>query len=174
MFNKLCLTLTCLTLFTTLIHAQNEEQMTNFSVVEKEHIAIIGISCKTSNAPGAAMVDIPQLWGRFYAENIISQIPNKLSNDVIGLYCDYEGDFTQPYSLVIGCPVSTLDDIPEGMVAKVIPESSYAVFQAVGERPKSIIDTWGIIWKTDLKRTYTGDYELYTQDSTTEIFIAIE
>ncbi len=35
-----------------------------------------------------------------------------------------EGDYTQPYSLVIGCPVSSLDAVPEGMVAKMISPGS--------------------------------------------------
>jgi predicted transcriptional regulator YdeE len=78
------------------------------------------------------------------------------------IYCDYEGDYTQPYSLVIGCPVSSFDVIPQGMVAKSIPTGFYAIFHAIGEHPKSLIETWGNIWQCpDLERTYTGDYEVY-------------
>lgn len=90
------------------------------------------------------------------------RIPNKISDEVVALYCDYESDYTAPYSLVIGCPVSSIDAIPEGLVAKTIPASSYAVFRTVGEYPESLIETWGNIWKlSELERTYTGDFELY-------------
>ncbi len=157
-----------------------ENTMGNHEIVQKPAILVIGIDCRTSNAPEAAPQDIPQLWGRFYGEDIISQIPNKASNEVIALYCDYEGDYTQPYSIVIGCPVSTIDEVPEGMVAKTIPASTYAVFRAVGEHPNALIETWGHIWQqSDLDRTYTADFELYGDKFLSgspqelEVFIAV-
>jgi hypothetical protein len=58
-----------------------------------------------------------------------------------------------------------LNVIPEGIVAKTIPAGSYAVFKAIGEHPKALIATWGQIWQqADLQRTYTGDYEAYSQN----------
>ncbi len=147
--------------------------------VEKESITIIGIACKTSNAVDAASVDIPKLWQRFYAEGTALAIPNKISHDVIALYCDYEGDFTKPYSLVIGCPVSSKETIPEGMVAKIIPGGTYERFLATGEFPASVVKTWNTIWTADLKRTYTGDYERYGEafssgtSKDVEVFVAV-
>lgn len=154
--------------------------MKNYTVVQKPSKNIIGIECRTSNAPEDGPQDIPRLWGQFYNEDIVSKIPNKASNEVIALYCDYEGDYTQPYSLVIGCLVNSLDDIPEGMVTKTIPAGSYAVFRAIGDYPASLIETWGNIWQTELKRTYTGDYEFYGEKFASgspdevEVYIAIE
>lgn len=154
--------------------------MKDYTVTQNQSTIVVGIECRTSNAPEDGPNDIPRLWERFYSEGILNKIPNKTSNDVIALYCDYEGDYTQPYSLVIGCPVTSLDNIPEDMVAKLIPSGSYAVFRAVGEFPTSLIETWGNIWKTDLKRTYTGDYELYGEKFTSgsqqevEVYIATQ
>jgi predicted transcriptional regulator YdeE len=134
----------------------------DYTINQKPSIHLVGIVCRTSNAPEAGPHDIPKHWERFYREGIIAQIPNKISNEVIALYCDYEGDYTQPYSLVLGCPVNSLEKIPKGMIGKVIPRGTYAVFRAIGEHPKSVIETWGNIWgQTDLVRTYTGDYEVY-------------
>ena len=108
--------------------------------------------------------------------HIQEKIPNKTSNEVIALYCDYEGDYTKPYSLIIGCPVSH-PEVPKGMVTKTIPAGSYALFEAKGEFPKSLIETWQDIWKReDLKRTYTGDFEVYGEkfsDGEVEVFIAV-
>lgn len=66
------------------------------------------------------------------------------------------------------------------MVAKTIQASSYAIFRAIGEHPKALIETWGNIWKeSDLDRTYTGDFELYGDKFVSgypkelEVFIAI-
>lgn len=137
--------------------------MNNFEVIHKPRMMVIGIACRTSNDPNAGPQDIPRLWQRFYSEDVLSKIPNKASEDVIALYCDYEGDHTKPYSCVIGCPVSSLDQIPPGLVGKVVPASTFALFHAVGEFPKSLIETWGAIWQSDLKRTYIGDYEVYGQ-----------
>ena len=154
--------------------------MLNHTVMKRPGMLLIGIACRTSNTPEAAPNDIPVLWGRFYSENLINQIPSKASEEVIALYCDYDGDYTQPYSVVIGCPVSAIGIVPDGMVAKTIPEGVYAAYHAIGEHPKSLIETWGDIWQTDLPRTYTGDYEVYGQKFTSaspqevEVFIAIE
>lgn len=149
-------------------------------IIEKSAIMVIGIECRTSNAPEAGPHDIPKLWEKFFMEDVISKIPNKTSHEVFGLYCDYEGDYTAPYSLVIGCPVSSIDVIPKGMVAKTIPKGSYAIFRAIGEHPKSLIETWGNIWQQPkLDRTYTGDYEVYGtkfQESPkeVEVYIAVK
>ncbi len=154
--------------------------MSVYEVIQKPAIQVIGIECRTSNKPDAGPHDIPKLWGRFYSEDIIGQIPNKISQEVIALYCDYEGDYTQPYSVVIGCPVSSIDTVPKGMVAKTITASSYALFRSIGEYPESLVKTWENIWnRTDLKRTYSGDFELYGDKFVSgspkelEVFIAI-
>ena len=143
-------------------------------------MAIMGIQCRTSNSPGAAINDIPALWGRFSSEDVFSKIAGKVSDEVIALYCDYEGDHTKPYSVIIGCPVGDFNEVPKGMVAKSIPGGTYALFRAIGEHPKAIVETWGEIWQTDLPRTFTGDYEVYgrkfhsTTSPEVEVFIAID
>lgn len=158
-----------------------ENIMESHMIIQKPAMQIIGIDCRTSNAPEAGPHDIPKLWGRFYSEDIINRIPNKISHEVIALYCDYEGDYTQPYTVIIGCPVSSLDTIPEGMAAKTIPAGSYALFRAVGEYPASLIETWGNIWmQPDLGRTYTADFELYGDKFTlgspkeVEVYIGVD
>ncbi|MCE2983573.1 MAG: GyrI-like domain-containing protein [Parachlamydia sp.] len=152
------------------------QEKNKFTIVDNQSVMIMGISCKTSNA--AASVDIPKLWDKFLSENVVENIPNKVSSDVFALYCDYEGDCTKPYSLVIGCQVDPLDTIPDGLVAKTIPSGYYAVYSAKGEHPQAVIETWESIWQDpDLKRTYTGDYELYSpkfQEGEVEVFIAID
>ncbi|MBS0652594.1 MAG: effector binding domain-containing protein [Verrucomicrobia bacterium] len=154
--------------------------MEPFKTAEKPKIIVIGIACRTSNLPEAGPKDIGRLWERFYTEGVFDQIPNKASDDVIALYCDYEGDFTKPYTCVIGCAVTSMDKVPEGMVAKTVPASRYARFEVAGEFPSSLINTWGVIWKTDLQRTYTGDFEVYGKDFAADplkkmdVFVAIE
>lgn len=154
--------------------------MHSFKLVKKPSLLIVGISCRTANSPDAAPHDIPKLWTRFYEENIASKIPHKVSDEILGLYCEYEGDYTKPYTLVIGCQVHSLENIPEDLTIQILPSASYAVFKAVGQHPQAVVKTWEQIWKSDLKRTYSGDYEVYGEKffnaspQEVEIHIAID
>lgn len=130
-------------------------------VVKKPPLMHVGISCRTSNAPDAAPIDIPRVWDKFFREDILNKIPHKASNELVVVYCDYESDYTQPYTYILGCLTTSLDDIPEGMVATSIPAASYNVYQAKGEQPKSLVETWMKIWQSPPKRTYTYDLEIY-------------
>lgn len=154
----------------------------DYEVVVRPEMTVVGIECRTSNDPEAGPNDIPRLWEKFAAQEVYNRIPNKASGEVVALYCDYEGDYTEPYSVVIGCKVKSAEEIPEGMVAKTLPETPYAVFRAVGEHPQTLIETWSNIWQMgELERTYTGDYETYDEvfmtaapeDKEIEVSIAI-
>jgi predicted transcriptional regulator YdeE len=134
--------------------------------VKKKYI--LGIALKTSNQHSRAKKEIPAHWDRFFTEGISDKIPNKLSNTIFSLYTDYEGDVTKPYSCIIGYEVSDLNHIPEGMVGKVIPEAEYALFDATGKFPDSVVQTWQTIWALPLKRAYTVDFEVYPADFATQ------
>lgn len=145
--------------------------------IRKPEMTIVGIACRTSNE--TAMQDIPAHWAKFFSDQVASQVPHKLSDEIFALYCDYEGDYTQPYTLVIGYNTSGVDEIPKGLVAKVIPASNYAQFTATGAFPESVIQTWGKIWQSNLARTYTGDFEIYGEafkgpDKQVDICISIQ
>ncbi|MBI2742852.1 MAG: AraC family transcriptional regulator [Chlamydiales bacterium] len=122
---------------------------------------MIGIELKTCREDGRAEREIPAHWERFFKEGVAAKIPHKVSDDTLALYTDYEGDATKPYSMIIGCEVSKIDEIPEGMVAKTIPRARYAIVKAMGPFPEALIKTWKKIWTSALKRTYTGDFEVY-------------
>lgn len=153
-----------------------------FGMMEKIQIPqmwVMGIECRTSNDPAVGPQQIGQHWQKFTNEGIFNQIPNKSSEEVIALYCEYDRDFTEPYSFVIGCKVSSLDEVPEGMVVKCLPAATYVVYPANGEYPQTLIDTWGTIWKSGIKRTYTGDFEVYGEKfyqtpQQVDVFVAVE
>ena len=62
----------------------------------------------------------------------------------------------------------------------MIPESKYAVFTTQGEFPQGLIAAWQTIWKSNLPRSYTSDFELYRSDfhpqknPEVKVYIAIE
>jgi len=146
----------------------------SFTTQEQPQIHVIGVSVRTSNAPGKADVDIPNLWMRFYREDIQGKVQNKASDYGIALYTDYEGDHTMPYTLILGCHVTSLDNIPEGLEGRTIPAGIYATFACTGKPPESILSTWQRIWQeTNLNRTYKADYEFYKSHDDVTIFIGI-
>lgn len=161
--------------------------------MQKETIApfqIIGISVRTSNqenlstsvgAVGQAAIDIPALWNQFISENVLENIPNKIDAEIYSIYTNYEGDHTEPYDTILGCKVSSLDNIPEGMIGKAFEGGKVAKFTAKGNLEDNIVyKAWLDIWNVDLDRTYTADFEVYGAKSMdranaeVDIFIAIK
>ena len=150
-------------------------------ITQKENIKIIGIAVRTTNKKQKAAKDIPALWGSFTSKNIAEQIPNKVNHNIYGIYTEYEGDYTQPYTAIIGCEVTSLDNIPEGMISVELKAGSYSKFEAIGLLEDGIVyKKWEDIWKTPLSRAYTADYEVYdfsqnkNEDFTVPIYIAIK
>ena len=124
-------------------------------------------------------MEIPQLWQQFFQNGGAEQIPNRVSDAVIALYTDYEGDYTDPYTIIIGCEVSNSENLPQELVCREIPAATYAVFEIAGQFPDSVKKTWEKVWSTPLNRTYTTDMEVYPADfdpvsnSKAEIYIGI-
>lgn len=140
---------------------------------------IIGIFTRTTNEGLKCQDDIPPLWEKFFGEHLVSKIPNRLNQNLYAVYTAYEGDYTKPYTYLLGCEVSSLDKIPEGMMGIEIPSSQYASFPVQGDFPLSLLEAWQEIWDENLKRSYTFDFEVYPPDfdprshSDLEIYIAV-
>lgn len=123
---------------------------------------VIGISVRTTNENGQAASDIGLLWERFMTEGILQKIPHRINDDILSIYTNYESDHTRPYDTILGCKVSSLDSIPDGMVGQAFAGGTFAKFIAKGDMTKgTVYRTWGDIWSTDLNRLYTADVEVY-------------
>ena len=151
----------------------------NNSIIKTFHVA--GISVRTSNENGQAMQDIPALWDRFMAENIAATIPGKINNDLYCVYTDYEKDYTRPYTTLLGCRVSNLENIPAGMTGKTLTEGNYASFTASENLTQGgVYNEWLKIWNTPLERTFTADFEVYgekaadPENGEVDIFVAVK
>jgi predicted transcriptional regulator YdeE len=138
-------------------HIPTEGQIMHESKEEKRYV--IGISIKTSNEH--FLKEAPPLWEKFYAEKLSDKTPNRLNQNLLALYTEYEGAFTKPYTYVIGCEVANLDIIPEGMIGVEIPASENAVYTVKGPFPQAMMQAWQNIWSSPLKRSYTTDFEVY-------------
>lgn len=146
-----------------------------------EEFHVIGISVRTTNEGGQAAKDIPKLWEKFITENIAAKIPSKVSDSVYGIYTEYEGDYTQPYTTVLGCKVSSLDNIPDGFIGFTIKAANYEKYTAKGKMSDDIVyKKWTEIWQSNLNRTYLADFEVYGERSVdmdnaeVDIFISVK
>lgn len=157
---------------------QTVEEKMDYKVVKQEKKYFIGLELRTNNEE--CSVAMPAHKDKFFSENTIEKIPNKVNGNIYALYTDYEGDYSKPYSWILGCEVSSLENIPTGLVGKVIPESKYAVFTTVGKFPEGLIAAWQSIWQSNLTRAYTSDFEVYPSDFNPEsnpevkVFIALD
>ncbi len=130
--------------------------------VKMESFNIIGISIRTTNENGQASKEIAELWQKFISENIISKIPNKISNDIYSLYTEYESDHTKPYTTILGCKVENLDSIPNGMVGNSFKGGNYIKTSTKGDLMQGlIVNHWAKIFEMDLERVYTADFEIF-------------
>ena len=142
---------------------------------------IIGISVRTTNENGQAASDIGSLWEKFMTEGISEKIPNKLSEEIFSIYTNYESDHTKPYDTILGCKVSSLENIPKGMLGQAFDGGTFAKFISKGDATKGVVyQSWLSIWDTDLDRLYTSDFEVYGDkakdfsNAEIDIFVAIK
>lgn len=145
--------------------------------IDKFHL--IGISTRTSNQNQQAARDIPELWNRFHTEQVLENIPNKIDSTVYSVYTNYEGDHMLPYDIILGCKVSSLDQVPEGMTAHTFEGGNYKKFLAKGNLAQgAVYNAWLKIWESDINRAYTADFECYgekamnPENAEVDIFIA--
>jgi len=143
-------------------------------------LKIIGIAIRTTNQGNQSAQDIGKLWEQFYSENLLEKIPNQLSRDIYSVYTDYKSDYKDEYTTILGLQVSSLDNIPGGLIGRHFPAETFEVFTAKGQMPQALMDTWSDIWQRDgeLQRKYTYDFEHYGKlsqnggNSEVEVFIA--
>ena len=152
------------------------------SKIELEETKLIGLSLrtKTTNEMGRSNIDCGNLWQKFEKENYADKIPNKLSDEIVAVYHQYEGDHTHPFSYFIGCKVEAKTEIPEGLDSLVISKGLYQKLISTGKMPRCLANTWKEIWNSKIQRSYQTDFEVYDERSKdwnkaeVEVFISIQ
>jgi predicted transcriptional regulator YdeE len=129
--------------------------------LELEDFEIVGIPVRTTNQNGQAEKDIRALWENFYKDESFAKIEGKISEDLYCVYTDYEKDHSGAYTAILGYLIKPDILPPSGCVRKIILRSRYEVFISQGPLPESVQQTWMNIWKSNLKRRYTADFDVY-------------
>ena len=121
----------------------------------------VGIWTRIQN-PSSASLLIAALWDKFYREQVFSKIKERISDDFFGVYYDYEGDQTKPYSLLAGCEVKKGYKPLPGMIEVTAPKGNYEKYEVIGLFPEFLFQTWQDVWADkELKRTFKVDFEHY-------------
>lgn len=142
-----------------------------YTVATKNGMNIVGIELRTTNDRGESAQTIPAFWQYFFSKNMLEKIPHKVDQNVYyAIYTDYDDEAVATnaqsgwYSMILGTEVTAVEnqDVPEGMVHKIIPPATYALFKAKGPVSTSVLKTWHDIWSDqDLQRSFTFDMEVY-------------
>lgn len=145
----------------------------NYEIVNLEEKTIVGVCTTTGNDDPKMTEKIGKLWVDLYQGGINSKIKNKVNEYAIGLYSDYNEN---GYTVTAGNEVSKSEN--SDLTTKIIPAGKYAKFSVHGHMEKAVAEAWGEIWKMDLNRSFTGDFEEYLnndwENADIDIYIALK
>lgn len=127
-----------------------------YEIVNLKEKTLVGVSTVTGNMDSDMGQKIGGLWEKLYQGGVYESIKNRVNEYAIGLYSDYEGD---KYCVTAGNEVSKAEN--QELTVKIIPAGKYAKFLVHGDMEKEVAKAWGEIWKMDLDRSFTGDFEEY-------------
>jgi predicted transcriptional regulator YdeE len=155
-------------------------------MVTREELLLIGISAPTDNQKEmSGQGVIPAMWQRFLQEGILESIPNRVDpSELVAAYHSIEADDRGPYSFLLGARVSSLEEIPEGMVGIRVPGGEFmevtterGAFQTIG------LTAWQKIWASQPireARRFEVDLEVYSlaemnpEDSQFRIYVGMD
>ena len=117
----------------------------NVRFIEKEEICVIGIEVKIDyNKSGHN--DIGELWDRWVKEKAYLKIQSPINYPItMGMTENTTKEDTAVYRICM--EVSSLDNIPEGFIGKVMPKATYAVFRLTLKELES-----GEFWQSFYKK----------------------
>lgn len=144
-----------------------------YEIVNLKEKIIVGVSAITSNNSPEMSAIIGGLWEKLYQGGVNQSIKNKVNQYAIGLYSDYSGD---QYTVTVGNEVSVSEN--EELTVKIIPAGKYAKFSVQGNMVTAVAEAWDKIWKMNLDRSFTGDFEEYLnsdwENANIDIYIALK
>jgi len=123
-------------------------------IIDRRKITLVGMDFYGNpyqEAGGwSAQNAIGQLWSRFNRIYTTKKdtIKHLASESGYELWIDFEGEEDKNNNYIfVGAEVNTLDDLPLELVAKILPETRYAIFTLKGDEiksdwPSKVITQW--------------------------------
>lgn len=145
----------------------------NYEVVNLKSKILVGVSAITGNNDPKMNEIIGSLWEKLYSQKINTTIKNNINDYAIGLYSDYSKD-----QYCVTCGIEVSEPKNDELTVKIIPAGKYAKFSIHGNIEKVVAEAWEEIWKMDLDRSFTGDFEEYLNNdwnnADIDIYIALK
>lgn len=142
-------------------HLQNRLVMEP-EIVTRTEAKVIGIARQYQEED----LNIDTLWSAFRPD--VPRIANRVGQDAFGIYEEYQetGD-SVGFTYICSVEVTDFDNVPEGMITRIIPEHLYAAFRHEGPisyLPETLKYIWGS-WlpKSNYEYVEKPDFELYAQ-----------
>ncbi|NYF81354.1 GyrI-like domain-containing protein [Granulicella arctica] len=142
----------------------------SYEILEERAFTVAGIFARVSNATPELIGD---LWRRFLTMGGAQAIEGRRNDSVYCIYCEYEGDFNAPYTVVIGCAVDGDVRVAKGMKKVQIAAGRFAVLRATGELPMGVFEAWSEAWATPLDRLYDADFDRYGVDGVVTVHVGV-
>ena len=161
-------------------------------LVQRQETLMMGIELLANRPIHPTAAEIPQLWTRFWAEQMQRDLVDGINVDGVnvdainaqtlyGVYSDYAGDCrndSHDYSLILATEVYSIDNPPENMVGITIPAGYYLLFGGGGSPVDTAMQIWPQIWsyfdrEPPYQRAFTTDFELY-EPQQTSVYIAVK
>lgn len=142
----------------------------NYKIVEKEAFTVVG-KCRRFNSE-TSYVEIPKFWDEHYENG-----GGEIIRGVFGVCIDGDG---KEFDYLIADLYFPWNKIPEGCVARVIPEGTWAVFSYTGECPEALQTVNTQVWTEWLpsckEYELAGNYslEFYISKTEGEIWVPVK
>ena len=135
--------------------------------VEMEETKLVGLALKgkTTNINEQSSIDCGNLWQEFGKGKYAEIIPNKLTDEILAVYHQYEGDHSKPFSYFVGCKVKAGTEVPPGLETSTIAKGTYQKINAKGKMPDCVINAWKDVWVSEIPRSFKMDFEVYNEKS---------
>lgn len=131
----------------------------NYEIVTLESKRVTGISARTSNSSPDMRAVIGSLWQRLYSPENAGKISGRVNEKSIGLYTGYANGAEGEYTVMTGFETAASSE--NSCETIVIPGGKYAKFTVCGNMVTAVNDFWAELWKMDIPRAFTCDFEEY-------------
>lgn len=149
-------------------------------------IKIIGFGAIIKCNDAQSFAQIRELWGKFesWKASTTFERSERFKGIIFG-YEEYDSTINESFFYMPALPVESVDDIPEDMIAKIIPANTYAVFTHRGSVVK-LSESFQHIYRNilptaaDIKHNGKYDFEWYddrfkdlADDSEVDIYLPL-
>lgn len=137
-------------------------------LVQTEEFTILGLQVQTSNQKGDAEVQIPQIYSRFYKDDLPKKLESIRKYDPLyAVYFQYESDETGKYYFMLGYAVDKNVQSFGELKKLTIPSQKGRYFAIQPGAPEEVVPKfWKEIWEhpeIPKIRTFQFDWEEYSE-----------